>query len=92
MEMHPNPQETISRRELASEPFVILSPREKQLLRRLAKGKTDHRIALEIGGTHRQIGLQRQRLIARLGIRSHAQLVKLADQFAPWPEHRDGRR
>jgi len=32
----------------------ILSSREKQLLRRIAKGKSNHRIAVEIGGTEQQ--------------------------------------
>ena len=83
--MHPNPQDTISRRKLASEPFVILSPREKQLLRRLARGKTDRQVAREIGGTEQQVGAQRRRLIERLRIQSEEQLVAAADQLAAWP-------
>jgi DNA-binding CsgD family transcriptional regulator len=65
--------------------MVILSPREKRLLRRLAQGKSDRRIAAEIGGTDRQIGIQRRRLIERLSIGSEAELVKAAEQLAPWP-------
>ena len=77
--------EAISRRELASERVLILSPREKQLLRRLAKGKTDEEIAVKIGGTKDQIGAQRRRLIEKLRIQSQAQLVAAADQLAAWP-------
>jgi DNA-binding CsgD family transcriptional regulator len=73
------------RREIPSECVLILSSREKQVLRRLAKGKTDEEIAVEIGGTERQIGEQRRRLIERLRIQSQAQLVAAAGQPAAWP-------
>jgi len=73
------------RREIPSECVLILSSREKQFLRRLAKGKTDEEIAVEIGGTERQIGEQRRRLTERLRIQSHAQLVAAADQLAACP-------
>ena len=73
---------------LTDECGVILSPREKQLLRRLARGKSDQVIASEIGGTTQQIGLQRKRLIEKLHIQSQAQLVTLAAQLAGWPARR----
>ncbi|KWV60356.1 hypothetical protein AS156_29475 [Bradyrhizobium macuxiense] len=63
-----------------------MSPREKRLLRRLAQGKTDRKIAAEIGGRQDQIALQRHRLIERLQIRSQEQLEALAEEFAGWPE------
>jgi DNA-binding CsgD family transcriptional regulator len=63
----------------------MLSQREKQLLRRLAKGKSDGEIAAQIGGTERQIGVQRKRLIDKLQIHSQAQLTTLAKQLAAWP-------
>jgi len=70
--------------ELAREPVVILSPREKLLLRRFASGKSDNLISKEIGGAHEQIGMQRKRLIEKLRIQSHEQLVTLAGQLAAW--------
>ena len=73
---------------LAGENDLILSPREKQLLRRLAVGKSDRVIACEIGGTQQQIGVQRTRLIAKLHIHSQAQLVTAAAQLAAWPARR----
>ncbi|MGB6417638.1 MAG: LuxR C-terminal-related transcriptional regulator, partial [Pseudolabrys sp.] len=39
---------------------MILSPREKKLLRRFAQGKTDRQIAWEIGGTEQQVSVQRR--------------------------------
>ena len=67
---------------------VLLSPREKQLLRRFALGKSDRVIAYEIGGTQQQIGVQRKTLTEKLHIQSQDQLVTLAAQFAAWPARR----
>ena len=66
--------------------MLILTPREKLLLRRLAHGRTDKQIAAEIGGREDQIGWQRRRLIERLQIRSPEHLEALAREFASWPE------
>jgi len=63
----------------------ILSPREKQLLRRIAKGKSNQRIAVEIGGTEQQIGEQRRILLSKLGVRSEETVAEIADRLAPWP-------
>jgi DNA-binding CsgD family transcriptional regulator len=71
--------------ELAGECVVMLSPREKLLLRRFANGKSDNLISQEIGGTQEQIGMQRKRLIEKLQIQSHPQLVAFAGQLAAWP-------
>ena len=65
--------------------LTILSPREKQLLRRIAKGKSNQRIAVEIGGTEQQIGEQRRKLLSKLGIRSEETVAEIADRLAPWP-------
>ena len=74
--------------DLTEERGLILSPREKQLLRRFALGKSDKVIACEIGGTQQRIGTQRKRLIEKLHIQSQAQLVTLAAQLAAWPARR----
>jgi len=64
--------------------FPVLTPREKKLLRRLAKGKTDHAIGVEIGGTELQIAAQRQCLMKKLNITSDARLTAAAAEHAPW--------
>jgi DNA-binding CsgD family transcriptional regulator len=65
---------------VATEQLPLLSPREKQLLRRFAQGKTDRRISMEIGGTERQVAAQRQRLLKKLQIQSDAQFTAAADE------------
>jgi DNA-binding CsgD family transcriptional regulator len=69
---------------MATERLPVLSSREKQLLRRFARGKTDQRISTEIGGTARQVAALRQKLLKKLQIQSDAQLTAAADELAPW--------
>jgi DNA-binding CsgD family transcriptional regulator len=62
-----------------------VSPREKQLLRRFANGKTDKQIAVELGGTPSGIGVQRQRIAEKFRIHTDEQLRAVASQLAKWP-------
>ena len=73
---------------LADDYELTLSARERQLLRRFARGKSDIVIAREISGTQQQIEMQRERLIDKLQIQSQVQLVTLAAQLASWPARR----
>jgi DNA-binding CsgD family transcriptional regulator len=65
-----------------------LSGREKQLLRRIAAGKTDQQIATRIGGTPQQIAEQRARLLAKLEIKSEAEIAQAAKRFAALSTYR----
>ena len=65
-----------------------LSPREKRFLRRLAAGKTNEEIAVCLGGTEEQVSEQRVRLLAKLGIRTSAEIAEAADRLAPWSNYR----
>jgi DNA-binding CsgD family transcriptional regulator len=62
-----------------------LTDREKRLLRRLADRKSDAEIAAQIGGTAAQIAVQRERLLARLGIVSQSNLEKAVSSVAVSP-------
>ncbi|WP_234680351.1 LuxR C-terminal-related transcriptional regulator [Bradyrhizobium monzae] len=61
---------------------LLLSPREKQLLRRLAAGKTDAQIARRLGGTAKQIAEQRVRLLAKLSAGASADIADAAERLA----------
>ena len=67
---------------------MFLSPREKQLLRRFAAGKTDEQIASKIGGTAKQVAEPRARLLAKLEIKSEAEIAQAAKRFAPLSTYR----
>jgi DNA-binding CsgD family transcriptional regulator len=61
---------------------IPLSPREKQLLRRLAVGKTDAQIAGRLGFDAERISEQRARLLRKLGIISPAEIAEAAKRLA----------
>jgi DNA-binding NarL/FixJ family response regulator len=67
-----------------------LSPQEKKLLRRFAKGKTNEQIATEFGCRPSLIAAQRQRIVEKLEIGSQAQLAVAAHQFASWSRKQAG--
>src|SRR5690242_4376363 len=71
---------------------VFLSPREKQLLRRFAGGKTDRQIACDLGGRESAIAAQRVRLAAKLRIETTEQLRAVAQKLAYWPRRPRERR
>jgi DNA-binding CsgD family transcriptional regulator len=62
-----------------------LTPRQKKLLRRMARGQSDHEIAIQIGGTEAQVATQRLRLLAKLRIYSDAEIAEAAERMARWP-------
>ena len=65
-----------------------LSPREKQLLRRFAAGKTDEQIASKLGGTVKQVAECRARLLAKLKITSEAGIAEAAKRLAALASYR----
>lgn len=65
-----------------------LSPREKRLLRRLARGRSDQAIAREIGGRADQVSEQRKRLLQRLQINSQSEIAEAATRLALWPSRK----
>ncbi|MBR1172988.1 hypothetical protein JQ617_03385 [Bradyrhizobium sp. KB893862 SZCCT0404] len=67
---------------------VILSPREKQLLRRIAAGKTDAEIAGKFGGGVKRVAEQRARLLQKLKISEPAEIVDAAYRLASWRTYR----
>jgi DNA-binding CsgD family transcriptional regulator len=71
----------------SSERTEYLSPREKQLLRRFAQGKTDERIGIEFGRTTGHISAQRLRIMKKFRLESQVELAALADKVA-WPTRR----
>jgi DNA-binding CsgD family transcriptional regulator len=58
-----------------------LSPREGQLLRRIAVGKTDAQTAGRLGGDAEQISQLRALLLGKLGISSPAEIADAAGRL-----------
>jgi DNA-binding CsgD family transcriptional regulator len=70
--------------------MLVLTPREKRLLRRFAQGKTDKTVAIEIGDTEERIAAQRRRITEKLQIRSQDELVAMAERLATRPKQPKG--
>ena len=59
-------------------PRKPLRPRERQVLRLLAKGKVMREIAAELGITSRTVAFHKYRMMDSLGVRSTAELLRFA--------------
>jgi FixJ family two-component response regulator len=59
--------------------FESLTPRQKEIFVRVAAGKLNKQIALEIGTAERTVKAHRAHMMERLGITSVAELVHMAD-------------
>ena len=55
-----------------------LTPREKQVLGLLILGKSNKIVAHELGLSERTVEVHRSRMMARLGVASFAQMIRLA--------------
>ena len=62
----------------AAERIAALSPREREVLGLLIAGKPNKLIARDLGLSPRTVEVHRARLLARLGVRSLAEAVRLA--------------
>ncbi len=62
----------------AGERLATLSPREAEVLRRLADGETNKAVARALGLSPRTVETHRAHLMAKLGVRSLSQAVRLA--------------
>ena len=64
---------------------AALSPRERQVFERVARGKRNKEIARELGPSERTIKAHRQRVMKKLHIASVAELVLFADRLGILP-------
>lgn len=78
----------LQRSKLINGSVPFLSPREKRILRRLARGYSDRAIAVQIGGRPEQVGEQRKRLLQKLQISSQSEIAEAAAQWASWPSYK----
>lgn len=74
--------------EAARARLALLSPREREVLGLLAAGRPNKQVAHVLGLSPRTVEIHRGRMMARLGVRSFAEAVRLvvqaeATEFAP---------
>ncbi len=68
-----------------SEPFEVLSSREQDVLRRIAGGQTRGQIATEFSISPRTVETYCKRLVRKLHLRSHTDLVQYAIRHSSAP-------
>jgi FixJ family two-component response regulator len=67
------------------ERFAALTDREREIFDRIVDGKLNKEVAYELGIAERTVKLQRSHLMAKLGVRSAAELGRLSEQFRKLP-------
>ena len=66
-----------SARDAIEQRLAMLTPREREVLRHIVAGRLNKQIAAEIGTAEKTVKVHRGRLMAKLGIRSVAELVRI---------------
>ena len=61
--------------------FASLTPRERQIMGLLAEGRITKQIAGEIGISAMTVRIHRNQVISKMGARSTADLVRMADRL-----------
>jgi FixJ family two-component response regulator len=61
--------------------FASLTPRERQIMALLAEGRMTKQIAGEIGISAMTVRIHRNQVISKMGVRSTADLVRMADKL-----------
>jgi FixJ family two-component response regulator len=63
--------------------LATLTPRERQVMDPVVAGQLNKQIAAELGTVEKTIKVHRARVMFKMGVRSVAELVRLAERAAP---------
>ena len=74
-------QEEEDKRETMRRLLNRLTPRERQVFERVARGRLNKQIAYELGSTERTVKAHRRNLMEKLGIESLTELVLIAERL-----------
>jgi FixJ family two-component response regulator len=69
--------------------FTTLTHREREVLEHVIAGRLNKQIAASLGTVEKTIKVHRGRMMAKLGVRSVAELVRLADRAGILPTRAD---
>jgi FixJ family two-component response regulator len=61
--------------------FDALTPRESEVMKMVVKGHANKVIAMDLGVSQRTVELHRARVMQKMGVRSLAELVRLAEKL-----------
>jgi FixJ family two-component response regulator len=68
-------------RQLIEAKLAALTQREREVLEHVVKGRLNKQIAAELGTVEKTIKVHRGRMMAKLGVRSVAELVRLTERI-----------
>jgi FixJ family two-component response regulator len=80
-------RQAITERESAQALMVRLTSRERQVLQHVIAGRLNKQIAATLGTTEKTIKVHRGRMMAKLGVHSVADLVRLAERAGIDPSY-----
>jgi FixJ family two-component response regulator len=73
-------------RQLIEAKLATLTQREREVLEHVVKGRLNKQIAAELGTVEKTIKVHRGRMMAKLGVRSVAELVRLTERIHMEPQ------
>jgi RNA polymerase sigma factor (sigma-70 family) len=77
---HEATRDTKSRLDIARANIASLTPREREVFNLVVRGKTNKRVAHELGVTERTVKAHRHRVMEKVQVQSLAELVSLAER------------
>ena len=82
MEVDASRRRSNEERKLFEEHLARLTPRERQVLDQVAKGRLNKQIAGDLGTVEKTVKVHRGRMMKKMGVRTVADLVRLVQRFA----------
>ena len=70
--------------------LATLTPREREVLGHVVAGRLNKQIAGDLGTVEKTIKVHRSRMMEKLGVRTVAHLVRLAERAGITPRNADG--
>jgi FixJ family two-component response regulator len=70
--------------------IATLTPREREVMTHVISGRLNKQIAADLGTVEKTVKLHRSRMMHKMGVRSVADLVRIAERAGIQPAHRRG--
>jgi FixJ family two-component response regulator len=89
IEMDHKARESQKDLELLKSRISTLTPREREVLMHVVAGRLNKQIAADLGIVEKTIKLHRGRMMRKMGVRTIADLVRMAERAGIQPQHND---
>jgi FixJ family two-component response regulator len=66
---------------------ALLTPREREVMEHVVAGRLNKQIAGDLGTVEKTVKVHRGRMMAKMGVRSVAELVRITEHIGVWPQH-----